>query len=77
MHFQSSTNLLEESTGKGDKSQTNGLPFFGGAVDVDGNPILRSININQSLKKQKDIVHGGQPSAKMVTAVWPQQVSGL
>ena len=63
--------------GKGGKSQTSGLHLLSGAVDVDGNPILQSININQSMKKQQDIVRGGHHSVKMVTAVWPQQVSDL
>ena len=63
--------------GKEGKSQTNALPSLGGPVDVDGSPIVRSMNINKSTKKQKKLVRGGHHSVKMVTAVWPQQVIDL
>ena len=64
-------------TSKRKRAVASGLPSFGGAVDVDGSPILRNMNINKSMKNQKLIVRGGHHSVKMVTAVWPQQVIDL
>ena len=53
----------------------DGIPSFG--ATVDGSPIVQSINIIKSIRKQKKMARGGHQSVKMATDVWPQQVGDL
>jgi len=59
-----------------DKTTFNRLLFKPIEVAVTPDFIAPAL-VNQSMKKQTPIVHGGHHSVKMVTAVWPQQVIDL